>query len=724
MGLTVIVSNRLPVSVTKVDGKLEFTASSGGLATGLASYTSGQKTIWVGWPGIASDELTEADKKKIRSELKKDSLWPVFLTQKQIDGFYNGYSNSVLWPLFHNLPFTLSDNMKHWKTYKQVNELYAEAVAHAAKPNSMIWVHDYQLLLLPELLRWTLESRVVIGFFSHIPFPSYEVLKDLPQAKTLLRGMLGASLIGFHTVEYGEDFMNCCNKLKVGTAENKQVIMGSRTIKVADFPIGIDYKKFASAIKSKVVKAELARLQHKYRKYRLILTVDRLDPSKGFIERLEAYFEFLNINPHMHKKVKMVMLTIPSRTDVKAYKDLKEHIDQLVTMINETYGTPDWQPIDFMYKSVPFEELSALYQVADVAFVTPIKDGMNLVAKEYIASKQRRDGVLILSETAGAAQELTDAILVNPNKKQSLVAGLVQALDMTHIPITQQLKSMQKHLSTNTIHEWAKGFMSSMERATYPTRHYVKQMSKRRIDDLASEYHSSKKRTILLDYDGILVPFYDNPHDSKPSKKTLVLLKNLTDDPKNTVVIVSGRTMNDLDGWLGHVKLGMVAEHGAFVKSKGTWQAKFGGAAGWKAQIEPIVEIYAAKTEGSFVEEKNQAIVWHYRKSSPFYAQKNLTILKRVLRPELKRLGLKAYDGSKILEIKPPALNKGAAIKEWLRKPSDFLMIIGDDYTDEDMFRVAGPTAFSIKVGMGITAANYRLKNVTDVQNLLDELVG
>lgn len=710
--------------MSKVNGKLEFTASSGGLATGLASYTNGQKSMWVGWPGIASDELTELDKKKIKSVLKKDGLWPVFMTQKQIDGFYNGYSNSVLWPLFHNLPFTLSDNTKYWKAYKEVNELYAEAVANVTKPNSMIWVHDYQLLLLPELLRWTLESSVTIGFFSHIPFPSYEVLKDLPQAKSLLRGMLGASLVGFHTIEYGNDFMNCCNKLHIGTAEDRQVIIGSRTIKVADFPIGIDYKKFAGAIKSKVVKAELARLQYKYRKYKLILTVDRLDPSKGFIERLEAYFEFLNINPQLHKKVKMVMLTIPSRTDVKAYKDLKDHIDQLVSMINETYGTPDWQPIDFMYKSVPFEELSALYQVADIAFVTPIKDGMNLVAKEYIASKQRRDGVLILSETAGAAQELTDAILVNPKKRQSLVAGLVQALDMTHVPITKQLKSMQKHLSTNTIHTWAKGFMSSMERATLPTRHYVKQLNQRKILDLAHDYQVAKKRIILLDYDGILVPFYDNPDDSKPSKKTLTLLKNLSNDPKNTVVIVSGRTMHDLDGWLGHLKLGMVAEHGAFIKNKGTWQAKFGGAAGWKAQIEPILEIYSAKTKGAFTEEKNQAMVWHYRKSPPFQAQKNLTILKRVLRPELKRLGLKAYDGNKILEIKPPALNKGAAVKEWLRKPADFIMIIGDDYTDEDMFKVASNEAYSIKVGIGITAANYRLKNVTAVQNLLDELVG
>ncbi len=724
MPLTVIVSNRLPVSVKKVDGKLEFSPSDGGLATGLASYTKGRSSVWVGWPGIASDDLTESDKKKIKSELKKDNLIPVFLTQKQIDGFYSGYSNSVLWPLFHNLPLDIKDSAKYWKIYKQVNETFADAVGTASKPNSMIWVHDYQLLLLPELLRWSVDTSVTIGFFSHIPFPNFVTLKNLPQAKTILRGMLGASLVGFHTSAYGNEFMDCCNRLGIGTAERSQVILGSRTVRIADFPIGIDYEKFADAIKSKAVQKEVLKLQRKYRKYKIILTVDRLDPSKGFVERLEAYFEFLNINPQLHGKVKLVMLTIPSRTDVKAYKVLKQRIDQLVAMINDTYGTQRWQPIDFMYKSVPFEELSALYQVADVAFVAPIKDGMNLVAKEYIASKQKRDGVLILSETAGAAQELTDAVLVNPKKRQSLVAGLAQALNMTHVPISKRLKTMQKQLSSNTIHTWANGFMDTMENTVLPAPHYTLQLNSRRIAQFADAYQTAKKRVILLDYDGVLVPFYNNPDDAKPSKTMLKMLGKFAEDPKNSIAVASGRSAADLEGWLGSLNMGIIAEHGAFIKNGKEWNATIGASAGWKTQLLPILEAYADKTPGAFVEEKNHALVWHFRKSPPYQAQKYLTILKRVLKSELKHLGLKAYDGNKILEIKPPSLNKGVAVKGWLQKPADFVLIIGDDYTDEDMFKMSNKNAYTVKVGSGITAANYRLKDVPAVHQLLHALLG
>jgi trehalose 6-phosphate synthase/phosphatase len=722
MALTIIVSNRLPVSVKKVNGKLEYAASDGGLATGLASYTKGRKSIWIGWPGIASDDLTEKDKKQITAELKNRGLMPVFMTKKQVDGFYSGYSNSVLWPLFHDLPLDIADADKYWKAYREVNEMYANTVATAAKPNSLIWVHDYQLLLLPELLRWTIDKSNTIGFFSHIPFPSHKNLEKLPQAKLILRGILGASLVGFHTAKYGKAFMDCCNKFGVGVAENNQIIMGTRTVKIADFPIGIDYDKFSRATRTWKVRRELLRLRNKYRKYRIILTVDRLDPSKGFVERLRAYDEFLKINPQLHGKVKMVMLTIPSRLDVMAYKILKDRIDELVTSINSNYGTVRWQPIDFMYKSVPFEELSALYQIADVAFVVPVRDGMNLVAKEYIASKQKRDGVLVLSQTAGAAQELTDAVLVNPKRRNSIVAGLTQALNMTHAPITSRLKSMQKTLAANTINTWANGFMNSMERTNKVAPHYTKTLNSHRQQLLLESYMAAQKRLILLDYDGTLVEFNIEPDKTPLQNDIRSYLKIIGDDLINKLVMVSGRPVFELERYIAGINADAAAEHGAFIRENNVWRTAIAAKPSWKTHILPFLERYAAKTPGARVEEKDYALVWHYRKSPPYQAQKYLTILRRVLRPELSMYGLKAYDGSKVLEIKPPSVNKGTAVRNWLTNKDDFILIIGDDYTDEDMFKAAPKNSYTIKLGLGITAANYRVKDTNAVRDLLKML--
>ena len=417
------------------------------------------------------------------------------------------------------------------------------------------------------------------------------------------------------------------------------------------------------------------------------------------------------------------MLTIPSRTDLKAYSDLKNRIDELVGMINETFGTKNWQPIDFMYTSVPFARLSALYHVADVAFVTPIKDGMNLVAKEYIASKQKRGGVLILSETAGAAEELSEALLVNPMKRNSLVSALSQALATPPRLTSQRLKHMQHKLSKNNIHTWAKKFINSMEESYEPTRHYTKNLHERRTKQILQRFQLAKKRLFLLDYDGVLVPFHNDPAKAKPSKQLLVMLEKLSSDPHNKVVVLSGRTKRQLETWLGHLPIDFAAEHGAFVRKDGTWKTAFEHNTSWKQYLEPILSTYANRTEGAFVEEKEQALVWHYRSSPAYQAQKNLTILRRVIKPELKKFSLRAYTGKKILEIKPPALQKGAAIKHWLSKRYDFVLVVGDDYTDEDMFKVAPEASVTVKVGTGRTLARYRAGSCSEVIKLLQKLM-
>ena len=720
MAQVIIVSNRLPVSVKKVDGVLEFSKSIGGLATGLSSYLHGRKNKWIGWPGIASDGLTDDDKRAIVAELAKENCYPVFLSTKQLDEFYNGYSNSRLWPLFHNLPMSKHPRESWWRSYRAVNKLFAEAVLAHANRKSTVWVHDYQLLLLPEMLRAE-RPHDRIGFFLHIPFPTPKTFTRLKEHKQLLNGMLGAGLLGFHTANYTDNFLETCQQVGNHVVVRDQVVLDDRVARITDFPMGIDYDKYANAARSHEVKTAIKKFKHKYRGKKVIVAVDRLDPTKGLVERLEAFRGFLDANPQFHGKVVLAMVAAPSRTEVEAYKNLKIRLERLIKQINNAYGYPKWQPIDYI-EGLPFEEVTALYQVADIAFIAPLRDGMNLVAKEYVATKRKR-GVLILSETAGAAQELTDALLVDPARPNTLVAALSQAANMPMRELRRRLKGLKRQLEGRTVHTWANAFMKTLETPMHVTPSRTLSLNISRERQLTSAYHSANKRLVLLDYDGVLSPFYSKPREAKPSESVLKLLHQLSSDSRNEVVIVSGRSKENLEEWLGDLPLNLVAEHGAYIKDPdGTWHKTRNRSGSWKRLIRPIMEKYAMRTPGATIEEKTNSLVWHYRNSPPYEAQKYTVVLRRVLQSIVRDYDLAVYSGNKILEVKDPAISKAETVKRWLKHSHDFVLAIGDDYTDEDMFAALPSRAFSIKVGRGRTHAQYRLKSAADVKRLLQKL--
>lgn len=721
MSQVIIVSNRLPVSVKKVDGALEFSQSIGGLATGLASYLTNRRNKWIGWPGVASDDLTEADKRTIIAELAKHNCYPVFLTQKQLDDFYSNYSNRILWPLFHNLPEHTEDREQGWRAYRAVNKLFAEAVLALAQPGSTVWVHDYQLMLVPELLRAE-RPRDHIGFFLHIPFPAPETYGKLNEAKKLLKGVLGADLIGFHTTDYVDNFLETCQQLANHTVVKDQIILDVRAVRAIDFPMGIDYDKYARAARTREVKAAIKKYKRRYHGKKVIVAVDRLDPTKGLVERLKAYREFLESNQQLHGKVVLAMVAAPSRTDVKEYKDLKRQLDRLVRQINNAFGWPKWQPIDYVNQALPFEEIAALYQVADVAFIAPLKDGMNLVAKEYVATKRGR-GVLILSETAGAAQELTEALLVDPNRPNTVVAALNQAVNMPRRELKRRLKAMKAQMAGRTVHTWAGNFIKTLERPITVPSARTRSLNADRLRELAGAYRESSRRLLLLDYDGVLAPLSSNYKKAAPSVAVLNLLAKLAGDDMNEVVIVSGRSRENLDEWFDGVAINLVAEHGAFIKdTAGTWHKTRSRSGSWKRLIRPVMEKYAMRTPGAVVEEKANSLVWHYRQSPPYEAQRYTVVLRRVLQSIVRDYDLAVYSGNKILEVKDPSVSKAETVQRWLKHSHDFVMAIGDDYTDEDMFAALPPAAYTIKVGRGRTHAQYRLRSAEEVKALLQRL--
>jgi trehalose 6-phosphate synthase/phosphatase len=724
MDRLLIVSNRLPVSVTKRANDLRFQPSVGGLATGLSSFRKSRQSLWVGWPGIATDKISEHHKQQISNKLKEQNCHSVFLSAKDVQNFYHGFCNKTIWPLFHYFPLYTVYEDRYWQAYKQVNRVFCDAVVKIAEPDDHIWVHDYQLMLLPQLIREKLPNAQ-IGFFLHIPFPSFEMFRLLPWRKEILNGLLGSDLTGFHTYDYVRHFLSSAARI-VGTEHSMGTLtVGDRVVKVDAFPMGIDYNRYSGGVEDPKVKKRLTTIRKKVGERKIIISIDRLDYTKGIIQRLEAFDLFLSQNPEYKEKVTLILVAVPSRTGVEDYMELRKQLEGLVGRINGEHGTIGWIPVWYLYRFLPFGRLVALYNIADVCLVTPLRDGMNLIAKEFIATKTDGKGVLILSEMAGAASELGEAVIVNANDKQEIIDAIKEALEM---PIQEQIERnrlMQKRLSRYTVTRWASDFTETLS----DVKKTQQELSVRRLAEpirerLINEYEKSSKRLFLLDYDGTLVGFAGRPEQAGPDKELWSLLQTLAAEPKNEVVIISGRDREDLNHWFGSTNASLIAEHGAWIKDKGNnWQVIEPLLNDWKDTIRPILELYADRTPGSSVEEKNFSLVWHYRRADSELAYVRTQELRDAVLNLTENLDIGVFEGSKILEVKNIGISKGRAAERWLAKDKwDFILAAGDDYTDEDMFSILPENAYSIKIGCGISKAHFNLSSVNEFRWLLNQL--
>ncbi len=718
---SIIISNRLPVSVAKIDGKLVYTRSNGGLATAMSSLDT-LNTVWIGWPGISSDQLTEKDKIKITEFLKKENYFPVFLNDYQIENFYEGYSNDTLWPLFHYFQSLTEHDENYWKTYEKVNQIFTETVKKLSTKNATIWIHDYHLLLAPGMIRKVL-PKSNIGFFLHIPFPSYEIFRQLPNRHEIMQGMLGSDLLGFHIYDYARHFLSSAVRIEAVEHTHGLMTYKNRRVVADTFPIGIDYNKIAKSVKSKVVQAEIKKIKDHYKDQKLIISVDRLDYSKGILQRLEAFELLLKENPEYHQKVSLSMIAVPSRTEVEAYKNLRNAIELSISRINGQYSTVDWTPIAYRFKNQPFEKIMALYAAADIALVTPLRDGMNLVAKEFVAAKQTLDGVLILSEMAGAIDELPEALSINPNSIRSIKSSIIEALNMKESEKKRRLTSMQKRLQDYDVADWAEDFMDQLNQVKITqSEHEQKLLTAEMQSILKNTFKESENKLIILDYDGTLRKYVDstNPSSASPSKEIIDVLKKLSELENVNLCIVSGRPKEALDLWFKDLNITLIAEHGAWNKLDGKWTQEYTSFESHKEELLHIMHRYAKRTAGATVEEKSNSVVWHYRrvKTELAYAR-NVNLLKDIER-YIKDTDLAVYNGNKILEIKPTNINKGVSVKKIVenQKP-DFILCMGDDYTDEDMFEALPEQAFTIKVGLEETEALFQLRDVDGVHSLL-----
>ncbi|WPQ60802.1 bifunctional alpha,alpha-trehalose-phosphate synthase (UDP-forming)/trehalose-phosphatase [Chitinophaga sancti] len=722
MSKTIIVSNRLPVKITEKDGEYGLNPSEGGLATGLGSIYREGYNIWIGWPGV---EVNESAQGQIKQQLGTMNLMPVYLTQEEINNYYEGFSNEVLWPVFHYMSVYARYEQVYWDYYYQVNTKFRDAVLEVAEPGDIIWIHDYQLLLLPGMIR-AAAPDVAIGYFQHIPFPSFELFRLIPWRVELLEGMLGADLLGFHTFDDSHHFLNAVTRLLPLNATANIVTVNDRAVVAETFPMGIDNNKFELLSLDPEVLKQVESLRENFQSTHMVLSIDRLDYSKGILQRLQAFELFLQLYPEYIEKVVLYMIVVPSRDSVAQYKELRDAIDMLAGGINARFRTLNWHPINYFYRSFPVETLSALYSFSDVGLVTPMRDGMNLVSKEYVASRKDSNGVLILSEMAGASKELIDALIVNPNNIGAIARAIHEALNMPEVEQRRRMKQMQQIVSKFNISHWVKLFMARLQEVKQLQQSMLaRRMSLEMQVHVRKDYKGAKERVIFLDYDGTLVGFQANIDLASPDQDLIQLLTELTADPMNQVVMVSGRKYQTLEEWLGHLRLDLIAEHGAFQKKYGEeWQQLPGLTDQWKGDIAPILETFTDRTPGSFIEEKSFSLVWHYRKAEAGLGELRANELMNTLRYFAADKGLQLLPGDKVIEVKNVEINKGKATMSWLaNRHFDFTLAIGDDHTDEDIFKALSHDAVTIKVGSQVSSARFYLRNHREVRAFLKSLI-
>jgi trehalose 6-phosphate synthase/phosphatase len=708
----VVVSNRLPFRAERRSSGFQLTRSPGGLVSALEPALNDRGGIWVGWPGLPREELEAAGGLELPSAGGVEYR-AVPLSGHEVSLYYGGFANRTLWPLFHYFVGRTIIDGAAWRVYDRVNERFAQRTAEGLEPSALVWVHDYQLLRVPHHLR-RLSPGSRIAFFLHIPFPAADVFRVLPWARSLLRGVLAADLVAFQVPSYAEHFLICAERL-LGCEVDRAagvVRFEGREVSVQAHPISID----ATHIES-LARREAMAPQRRGDGLQGILGVDRLDYTKGVHERLLAIERLLERHPAFRRRILFTQLLVPSRERVAEYAQLKKQIDETVGRINGRFSEPGWSPIRYLVRSLPPEDLVPFYRQADVALVTPLRDGMNLVAKEYVVAQVENDGVLILSEMAGASEELQEALIVNPFDIDAVADALHLALSMPEDERRARMSALRDRVRGNDVHAWVRHFLQSAEtaaqRAVGTAVSPVDQVRRRLAPWLAQR----PTVALFLDYDGTLTPTTLRPEDAQLSDLARQTLDQAARRPNLDTVIISGRALAEVQRLVGIPGLTYVGNHGFEIEGPGI-SYRHDGATRFLGALDAAAEdLDGLGIPGAWVERKGATLSYHIRDTA--VAQRREA--ERRARQLLKRRQLRVVVGKCVVEARPPVeWHKGhAALHVLVQRhganwPSRVrALYIGDDTTDEDAFRSLRGIGRSIcvapKAPAGGTVADYRL---------------
>lgn len=739
----IVVSNRLPFVVEKnTDGTLTRKSSAGGLVTAVAPVVVQSKGVWIGWPGpnvLEGQPIPEANANdnSPTSGLLSSQVIPVHLTTSQYQLYYNGCCNATFWPLFHSMPDKAVFDESYWVAYRQVNERFAQSTLAALRQLNqdgsvpLVWIHDYHLMLAATTIRQVAEEEDIpckIGYFLHIPFPPWDMIKIFPWYDDILQGILGCDLVGFHIEDYCINFIDCCQRGLGGRVDRTAMLVehGGRTVRVRPLPISIPFKRFD----------EMANLapDSKWTDLQVILGVDRLDYTKGLIARFQAFERLLIEHPELLEKVMLFQIAVPSRTDVKEYQDLKSTMDKMVGQINGRFSTAVWSPIRYIYGCLGQAELAGFYRDADVALVTPLRDGMNLVAKEFVACRTREPGVLILSPFAGAAGMMLECLLVNPYENGHVASVLYRALTMPKEEREVRMNALRNRERIHDVDYWMKSFLKSIGTLIeedgediLPTQ--MQPITLTDFDSYLGKYVGQKAiLALLLDYDGTLSPLAPHPDLATIPPETKKVLERLANMPDVFVAVISGRGVQNVKDMVGIEGITYAGNHGLeIIHPDGT---KFTHP--MPTALEGKVGILLQQLQeecckdGAWVENKGVLLTFHFR-NVPLDKREGIVARASEL---ISEAGFKIGSAHCALESKPDVnWNKGRAAIYILRTAfgvdwSDRIRIIyaGDDVTDEDAISALKGMAYTFRVAnsnLTHTAADKRLPSTDSVLTLL-----
>jgi alpha,alpha-trehalose-phosphate synthase [UDP-forming]/trehalose-phosphatase len=726
----VVVANRLPVDRT-TDGVGEhgWRRSPGGLVTALEPVMQKADGAWVGWAGQPDVELEAF-------EFDGTLLVPVTLSAEDVELYYEGFSNDTIWPLYHDVIAEPRYSRVWWDAYVRVNRRFARAVAEAAEEGATVWVQDYQLQLVPRMLR-DLRPDLVIGYFHHIPFPAYGLYSQLPWRRQVLEGLLGADVIGFQRVADAGNFARAVRRqLRYETKASGITVPeadGSTRVALARaFPISIDASSYIELAQRPDVQERARQIRESLgNPKRIFLGVDRLDYTKGIRHRLKAYGELLTEQKLSVQDVTLVQVASPSRERVAAYIQLRDEIEQTVGRINGDFDTMGHTAIRYLHQAYPREEMVALFLAADVMLVTALRDGMNLVAKEYVASRVDNRGVLILSEFAGAADELGTALRVNPHDIEGLKEAMMRAVEMTPGEQGRRMRAARRKVLEHSVEDWSREFLEALE-TLHLRRSVIESPQQRRTDDTGlkealARVAASDRLLVALDFDGTLAPLEDEPMNARALPSAAAAVAALAALPDTPVAFVSGRSMHDLREIAEHAdddQIFLAGSHGAefWVPGEGLLQTddEENGPA-LRDELRDRMTAEVGGLDGVWVEPKTFGFGIHTRVASPEDAQTARSAADRLVQDRAphwrRRTGHNIVEYSFRHEGKDSAI---AALRE--RTGATAVLFAGDDVTDEDALASLGPDDLGIRVGDGETAASVRVGSIQDLAAALSLL--
>ncbi|KAL0385573.1 UNVERIFIED_CONTAM: putative alpha,alpha-trehalose-phosphate synthase [UDP-forming] 9 [Sesamum radiatum] len=773
----IIVANMLPLQAQKDPGTGKWRFSLDEDSILLQSKDGFSPETEVIYVGSLKVEIEANEQEEVAQRLLDDfNCVPTFLPLDIQKKFYYGFCKQQLWPLFHYMLPMCTDHgdrfdRQLWQAYVSANKVFADKVMEIANPeDDFIWIHDYHLMVLPTFLRKRY-NRVKLGFFLHSPFPSSEIYRTLPVRDEILKGLLNSDLIGFHTFDYARHFLSCCGRMLGLDYESKRGHIGldyfGRTVYIKILPVGIHMGRLESVLNLPSTCNKVKEIQEQFKGKKVILGVDDMDIFKGISLKLLAFEQLLEQQRELQGKLVLVQIVNPARSSGKDVQEAKKETYLTAKRINEAYGSADYEPVILIDRPAPRDEKTAYYAIAECCIVNAVRDGMNLVPYKYIVCRQGsssmdqamgikpdcpRTSMLVVSEFIGCSPSLSGAIRVNPWDIDAVAEAMNTAITMPDAEKQLRHEKHYRYVSSHDVAYWARSFMQDLERACKD--HYDKRcwgiglglgfrvlslspsFRKLSVDHIVSAYKRTSRRAIFLDYDGTVVS--QSSMVKSPSPEVVNVLNALCNDPNNTVFIVSGRGRSSLSAWLAPCeKLGLAAEHGFFLRWDKTseWES-LAADLDWKEIVEPIMKQYTEATDGSSMEVKDSALVWHHQDADPDFGSCQAKELLDHLENVLANEPAVVRRGQHIVEVKPQGVTKGSVAEKVLStlasngKAPDFVVCIGDDRSDEDMFETilnavssstlpAVPEIFACTVGQKPSKAKYYLDDTGDVVRLL-----